>query len=286
MRRTLFLLVAACSAAPVPVHAPEPRTPIALTYLGVAGWQLDAANRVVLADPYLSRPDPEAPLVPDVVAIAAHTPVHADLVVVGHSHYDHLLDAPAVAMRTGAELLGSESTIRIARASGVADDRLIAIKGGEDFDMHGFSIRAIPSLHAAIGDKHIFGAPLATEPHLPMRAGEYPEGGTFAYLIRIAGREIAIFDTANFIERELAGIHPDIAIIAPGAREQIHDYTCRLLHLLGDPPVVIATHFDDWKGPPVDAPLSSDLAAFSAEVHRCSPASRLIIPRHFERMML
>jgi hypothetical protein len=89
--------------------------------------------------------------------------------------------------------------------------------------------RAIPSLHSAIGDKHI-------------------------------------------------------AIIAPGLREHIHDYTCRLLHTLGDPPIVIATHFDQWRDAPVDVPPSAGDARFGDEVRACAPHTRLIIPHHFERM--
>ncbi|MBC7973386.1 MAG: MBL fold metallo-hydrolase, partial [Myxococcales bacterium] len=61
-----------------------PRAPIALTYLGVAGWQLEAGGKTLISDPYLSRPaDSSAPLVPDAAAIAAHTPARADLVFVG-----------------------------------------------------------------------------------------------------------------------------------------------------------------------------------------------------------
>lgn len=285
LRLPLVCLVAACVASPR--VAPRSDHPITLTYLGVAGWQIEGAGKVLLADPYLSRPaSDDQPLVPDAAAIAAHVPGHADLVLVGHSHYDHLLDAPEVARRTGAQLLGSLSTTRVARASGVADDHLITVKGGEDFEMDGYSIRVIPSLHSAIGGKHIFGDAIAADPTLPMPASGYQEGGTFAYLVRLAGREIVVFDTANFIEREVTGLHPDIAIVAPGLRQELHDYTCRLLHALGDPPTVIATHFDDWHGPPIDAPVSEDLAAFAEEVHRCSPHSRLVLPRHFERMSL
>jgi L-ascorbate metabolism protein UlaG (beta-lactamase superfamily) len=279
-------LLFACAAAPQMPPA-APRAPVALTYLGVAGWQIEGNGKVLLADPYLSRPaDPNAPLVPDAAAIAAHTPVRADLVFIGHSHYDHLLDAPSVALRTGAQLLGSVSTTRVGRASGVADDHLITVKGGEDFAMDGYSIRVIPSLHSAIGDKHLFGDVIGPDPQLPMPAARYQEGGTLAYLVRIAGREILVLSTANFIEHELAGLRPEIAIIATGLREHIHDYTCRLLDALGDPPIVLATHFDDWLGPPIDEPPSADLLRFTEEVRRCSPRTRLIIPRHFERMTL
>lgn len=289
------LLAACAGSAPtttlptttLPTTTPARPSPVALTYLGVAGWQIEAGGKIVLADPYLSRPlDPEAPLVPDTAAIAAHTPAHADLVIVGHSHHDHLLDAPTVALRTGAQLLGSVSTTRVGRASGLAEGDLITIKGGEDFEMDGYSIRVIASLHSAIGDKHIFGDVIRPDPHLPMSAASYQEGGTFAYLVRLAGHEILVLDTANFIEREVTGLRPDIAIIAPGLREHIHDYTCRLLHAIGDPPIVVATHFDNWTGPPIDEPPSPDLTKFADEVHRCAPHTRLIIPHHFERMTL
>ncbi len=203
--------------------------------------------------------------------------------MVGHSHFDHLLDAPAVALRAGARLLGSASTIRVGRAAGVPEDQLIAVKGGEDLELSGVSVRVIPSLHSEIGAAYLLGE-IVEHPELPMPADGYAEGSTLAYLVRIAGREILIFDTANFIARELAGLHPEIVFVAPGLREKIHDYTCRLLHTLGDPPVVIATHFDDFTGPPIDSEPDSDLEAFAAEVARCSPHSKLVIPRHFAPM--
>ncbi|HEU4727422.1 MAG TPA: MBL fold metallo-hydrolase [Kofleriaceae bacterium] len=289
--RPLFAtFVIACSAPAAPrVSSPAGAQsgPLGLTYLGVAGWQIEGGGKVLLADPYLSRPvDPSAPLVPDVAAIAARTPTRADLVFVGHSHHDHLLDAPSVALRTGAMLLGSASTTRVGRASGLADDHLITVRGGEDFEMDGYSIRAIPSLHSAIGDKHVFGGVIEPDPQLPMPAAGYQEGGTFAYLVRIAGHELLVLDTANFIERELAGLHPDIAIIAPGLREHVHDYTCRLLHAIGDPSIVLATHFDDWTGPAVDAPPSPDLVKFGDEIRRCAPRTRFIVPCHFERIVI
>lgn len=255
-----------------------------LTYLGVAGWEIDGGSATILVDPYFSRPDLRTTIVPDAAAIAARAPARADAIVVGHSHVDHLLDAPSVALRTGAQLVGSESTARFARASGVPDDHIIAVKGGEDYELGAFSLRVIPSLHSALDHKHGEIGRVIDNAALPMSFEQFVEGGTFAYLIRVAGHQIVAFDTANFIERELEGVHPDIAIIAPGRRSEIYDYTCRLLHVLGDPPLVYATHFDDWRGPASDAPPDADLAAFAAEVTRCSPKTRLVIPKHFVAM--
>lgn len=284
-----MLLLAACaprtSAPAAPARASVPRGPLALTYLGVAGWQLDSGDTTILVDPYFSRPDLDAPVVPDAQAIARHTPKRAQLIVVGHSHVDHVLDTPAVALATGAQVMGSESTALIARASGVPDDRIITIKGGEDFAFEGFSVRVMPSLHSALDGKHTFGGALTRPPTLPMRWDDYAEGGTFNYLVRIAGHEVFVQSTANFIERELVGLRPDIAIIAPGLRQEIHDYTCRLLRTLGNPPLVYVTHFDDWKAPPPAAPaIGDDTKAFVAEVEACAPGTRVIVPRHFERM--
>lgn len=297
------LLAAACTRPPAPATSAPPsgstaaadgapvaatptRSPITLTYLGVAGWQIEAGAVTILADPYFSRPKLDGPIVPDELAISRRAPARADLIVVGHSHVDHMLDVPAVARRTGAQILGSLSTARVARAAGVPDDQVIPIQGGEDYAFAaGYSVRVIPSLHSALGEKHIAGgAEIPANPRLPLSFDGYAEGGTFAYLVRVGGHQVFLLSTANFIEREIEGLRPDVAIVATGLRHEIHDYTCRLMKALGNPPHVLANHFDDWRGPPVDAPLDDDLRAFAAEVERCSPHSTVVVPRHFEPM--
>lgn len=284
----LALVACASPAATSPVQRASAPSPIALTYLGVAGWQIDAAGTTLLVDPYFSRPsDLDGDIAWDPAAVAARSPAKAQLILIGHSHVDHMLDAPAVALRTGAELLGSESAVKIAMSQGVPADRVIPVKGGEDYAFDGFSVRVLPSLHSALGDKHtVINAPLSVLP--PRRFDDWVEGGTFQYFVRVGGRQIFVSTTANFIERELVGLRPDIAIIAPGLREEIHDYTCRLLNVLGKPPVVLATHFDNWRAPAptTPEPPSDDLRAFVAEVEACAPGTRVVVPAHFQRMTL
>jgi L-ascorbate metabolism protein UlaG (beta-lactamase superfamily) len=163
------------------------------------------------------------------------------------------------------------------------------VKGGEDYDFGAFSVRAIPSLHSAIGDKHGTGLGLGSvipdgvAP--PLTSSQFAEGGTLAYLVRVGGHEVLVLDTANFIERELDGLRPDVAIVATGGRQEIHAYACRLMHALGAPPVVIATHFDAWTKPladdtSIDDDTRADLAAFADEVHACAPKTRVIVPEH------
>jgi L-ascorbate metabolism protein UlaG (beta-lactamase superfamily) len=278
----LILLVACGVARPIV----KPVAPLNLTYLGVAGWQIESDGVVILVDPYFSRPDLDRPVASDPAAVARRSPRRADLILVGHSHIDHLLDAPAVARATGAELLGSESTTRFARANGVADDRLITVKGGEDYAFERFSVRVLPSLHSGIGNKHAKPASFAAEAALPLAVDAFAEGGTFAYLVRVGGHELALVTTANFIERELEGLRPDLAVIAIGARREVHDYTCRILRALGHPPLVFPTHADDWRAPAEGQPRDPDIDQFIAEVARCSPRTRVVVATPFRPLAL
>jgi L-ascorbate metabolism protein UlaG (beta-lactamase superfamily) len=278
MRLSLLVVLSACGAAAHP--APKsPRAPITLTYFGVAGWSIVSAGKTILVDPYFSRPNLDGPMASDPAAVAKHAPPRADAIVIGHSHVDHLLDAPAVAKVTGASIIGSDSTARVALALGVPKAQIIPIKGGEDYAFEGYSIRVIPGLHSALDHKQTFGKPITIVP--PVQFGDWEEGGAFNYLVRVGGHEVFVQSSANFIEREIEGLRPDIAIVATGLREEIYDYTCRLMRALGEPPVVLVNHFDDWHAAPVDEPPSDDLKKFIAEVATCAPNTRVIVPKHF-----
>jgi hypothetical protein len=73
----------------------------------------------------------------------------------------------------------------------------------------------IPSLHSALDNKHLFSA--ATAPagmKAPLTLQQmHPEGGTLAYLIRFRGRQILAFGGMNYIEREIDGLRPDVALV-------------------------------------------------------------------------
>src|SRR3954453_22570989 len=137
MRRSLAAIALAGCHAAAPNISAETKQPVTMTYLGVAGWQIECAGKTILVDPYFSRPALDGVIESDPKAVAAHAPKKADLIVVGDSHVDHLLDAPAVSISSGAQLMGSVSTTAVARARGVASDHLITIQGGEDYQFDG-----------------------------------------------------------------------------------------------------------------------------------------------------
>jgi L-ascorbate metabolism protein UlaG (beta-lactamase superfamily) len=285
---------------------------VQLVHLGAAGWEISDGRTTILLDPYLSRLriagrafgtgttpalpgdarrvfGPDDDLVSDTAAVDAHVS-RADFILISHSHFNHTLDMPYIATKTGAIVLGTESTINLARAGGVPEAQLIPVRGGEDYEFGGVAVRVIPSLHSAMNDKRYFDARVVPRDFRPpRRMSNDVEGGTLAYLLRLAGHRILWFGSINYVERELLGLRPDVVMIAAARqRREIHDYTGRLLRVLGRPPLVFATHWDEQSlpfGAPQDERLK-EAAVFAQEVKAAAPRTRVIVPRHLERHVL
>lgn len=267
-------------------------TQLELTYLGVAGWQLRSSEHVLLIDPYFTRTpgtDLDAPLSPDLAAIDRFAPKRAEVILVGHSHYDHLLDVPTIAARTGAFVVGSQSTLNVARAAALPDARLRQAEPDHLLELPPFAVLPLASLHSLIG---IPSVDIPSNIRLPLSGKAYGEGGTLAYFVTVNQRSVLFLDTANFIESALAGHHPDIAVIATGLREKVPDYTCRLMRVLENPKLVLPTHFDAHYEPLADertpiAPAQlAEVAKFEQEVRACSPETRVVVPTRFAPLTL
>jgi len=225
----------------------------------------------------------------DEAAVDAHI-TRVDFILHSHSHFNHTLDMPYIARKTGATVIGTESTINLARAGGVAESQLLAVHGGEDWAFGDFSVKVIPSLHSALNNKHFFDSRVVPRDFRgPRRLATDVEGGTLAYLLRLAGYRILWFGSMNYIEREVQGLRPDVAIIAAARqRLEIYDYTGRLMRALGLPRVVFATHWDEQSfpfGAPQDDRLR-EAEVFVREVKKVSPRTRVVLPGHFERHTL
>jgi L-ascorbate metabolism protein UlaG (beta-lactamase superfamily) len=81
-----------------------------------------------------------------------------------------------------------------------------------------------------------------------MKVGDIPEGDSLIYLITIGGKfRIFLMSTANFIERAIAGLKPDVALVASIFANQIHEFTPRLLRALNYPKVILPTHWDNFE---------------------------------------
>jgi len=293
-----------------PAALPEPSQgalrdgELRLTYLGNAGWEITDGKTVVLVDPFVTQFNrwnrgaaerviaPTDPYPADTALINRHI-TRADYIVITHGHSDHALDAGAISKRTGAVIIGTETAANLARAYDVSEDKIITVIGGEDYDFETFSLRVIPSIHSALDNKRYFGNSrgiAGTAPRglrAPLRRNEYQEGGSLAYLIRIGGHEVLAMGSMNFLEREMQGLRPNIALVgANSQRLEIHDFTGRLMRALGHPAVVIPSHADAYGNPNPTAAALADRQKFLDEVAAASPESRTISPTWFAPIVI
>ncbi|MCX5755079.1 MAG: MBL fold metallo-hydrolase [Gemmatimonadetes bacterium] len=278
---------------------------VRLTYLGNAGWEITDGKKIILVDPFLTQfarwtnsaadadgPAPDAPYPADTALINQHV-TRADYIVITHGHPDHALDAGYISRKTGATIIGHETAANLARAYGVTDSALITVIGGEDYEFGDFSLRVIPNIHSALDKKHYYNNTrgiVGTAPRglkAPLRRKDYVEGGNLAYLLRIAGHEILIMGSMNYLEREMEGLRPDIALVgANSQRLEVYDFTGRLMRALGKPALVIPSHADAYGDPKPSTAALADRKRFQQEVATASPASRYIFPKWFEPIVV
>jgi len=317
MRKSALAFLALAATVTCAVAGQKPpnsgkSSQVSLEYMGAAGWKISDGTTVILIDPYLSRIiGPPPPLaspysrqpgdtrpvygwndvaVTDAATIDAHIQ-QADFVLVTHTHYDHVLDVPRIALKTHAAVIGTESTENVLRAYGVPEEQLISVRGGEDYEFGTFSLRVIPSIHSALDHKRYFSSAKTPEGlKAPLTLAQiHPEGGTLAYLIRFHGHQILAFGGMNYIEREIEGLEPDVVLVGAGSsRKEIYDYTARLMRDLHFPALVLPTHWDDFMAPygasqqrSIDA-----LQSFVQEVSAASPKTKVVVPKYFEAIPL
>jgi L-ascorbate metabolism protein UlaG (beta-lactamase superfamily) len=269
-------------------------------WLGTDGWEITFANKAILFDPWLSRFDsgfltgkfnPNATLPTDETLINQHI-TKADQILIGHGHWDHMADVPYIAKKTNAMVIGSETHANVMRAAGVPEGKIVQVKGGEYMQFDGYTLEVFPGIHSmGPTKKHAVPGHLVSVPSPPTKIADMPEGDSFIYVITIGGKfSIFLMSTANYVERAIAGLKPDVALVASIFANQIHDYTPRLLKALNYPKVILPTHWDNFEKPfsepPQDLrnifgdPANMDLAV--KEIKQVSPKSRVVMLKYFE----
>lgn len=274
----VFLAVALAAAAwfawqivhrsgPVPgmeqVLPPAKPGAMSASFLGVSTLLFDDGETAILIDGFFTRPGKLTVLAgkvaPDPERIAAAIKRagigRLTAVIVVHSHYDHAMDAPEVARRTGALVVGSESTANVARGWGMAEDRIRIVQGGDTLQLGRFRITLIESRHAPTG----FTGGEILEPLVPpVRASRYHEGTSYSLLIERDGKSALVQGSAGFIEGALRGRKADVAFLGIGLLGKQDDafrqaYWHETVAAVGARRV-IPIHWDDFTLP-LDRPL-------------------------------
>jgi hypothetical protein len=203
-----------CPAYPGPLRQSVSADDVKVQYLGVGGYLVQRGEDVVLFGPVYSNPSLvevlfDHQIQTDRALVDRLLPADAaaaQAIVVGHSHYDHLMDTPYIANNraTKASIYGSATTAALL-ASAIAPDRIVDVAAAprDPTDQTGKGIRIGPRMRLRpIRSRHsdqfrvavpFVGATLpfhvwrgeVTEPRsmLPARASEWAEGEVYAFLL-------------------------------------------------------------------------------------------------------
>lgn len=231
---------------------------VTATFLGVSTLLISDGETHLMTDGFFSRPGlwqvVAGEIMPDGDRIAEGLEaanVHdLDAVLVLHSHYDHAMDAPEVAERTDAVLIGSESTANIARGWGMAPSRMVVPQFGVPLSFGLFTVTLIESRHLPHGmAEGTIDEPLLT----PARATDYREGATYVVHIEHPRGSMVIVGSAGWIESALQPYTADVVFLGVGGLSKMASEYRRTFYseTLGRlrPRRVLPIHYDDFTRP-------------------------------------
>jgi L-ascorbate metabolism protein UlaG (beta-lactamase superfamily) len=245
------------------LHAPTLGDPnkasVRVQWLGTAGFALRAEGHTVLFDPYLTRASLRVcaldRLASDLSTIARHVPA-ADAIVVGHTHFDHALDVPAIARRTGARVFGSTSAARLCRLDAVDPANVVdveqALRGGAyEAEVGPFHLRFFASAHSNLVLGRVpFTGEIDDCDALPMRMHHYRCGAVFCVEVRVHGKRIVHLGSANLVEAQLPPDvrEPDLLLACVAGWTKTARFPERVARAF-DPRAVLLSHWDDFFTP-------------------------------------
>ena len=317
----LLVLAAACRTGPMAALNPVPRTKsvvvdlcdttrggpcrgdVAITFLGVGGFLIRAGDDAIMTAPFFSRARLTRVAIPVLFRISSDTAVvdeqlhkllgaradtelaHVHAVLVGHSHYDHMLDLPYImrAYTPTARLIGGMTTKRILmgdpwmRRHADQIDSIALTEAATPWRVGKwvpggggrFRVMALRTGHAP-NFLNITIAPGHADrdyDHLPRTAWGWKLGDPYAYLVdvlddsaRVVFRLLYQDAAAKATDVLLPPLPPgdarpvDVAIICAGNFEKVDDYPTLLNGAL-HPRVVIVGHWENFFNP-ANAPLT------------------------------
>ncbi|HUO73433.1 MAG TPA: MBL fold metallo-hydrolase [Solirubrobacteraceae bacterium] len=250
-----------------------------LTWLGVSGYRFDYEGHTLLIDPYVSRVPLGAlirrtPALPDARLIDRYigTPQCVG-VLVGHTHFDHAVDAPAIAKRLGCPAYGSGSLARLLRLHG-AGEFAVEVVPYERYELGPFTVSFTPSAHSKLllGLAVPFDGALTCDHLDGLAPAAYRCGDVFGIHVEVAGVTFYHQGSANLIDDAITHRGVDFFLAGVAGRGFTASYWKRILRLLA-PQTVIPTHYDDFFRPlsgEMGFTTNVNLAHVPDEVHAVS----------------
>jgi L-ascorbate metabolism protein UlaG (beta-lactamase superfamily) len=248
-----------------------------LTWLGTAGFRLAYQGTVVWIDPYVTRLSLRELLARRVVpsserALEAWID-RADAVLVGHTHFDHALDVPAIARRYGCQVYGSSSLAHLMKLHGLAAQAVV-VAPHRDYVVGPFRFHFVPSRHSKLqlGLAVPYAGELTCDHVDELTPQRYRCGQVWGICVEVAGLRFYHQGSADLIEDEIRDRGVDVFLCGISGRRFTPRYVERVVRALA-PSRIVPTHYDDFfrpLGAPPRFSLNVNLTGFADEVHRAS----------------
>jgi len=255
-------------------------------WLGVAGIELTVEDYVLAIDPFFTRPPFWKLLGGGVAAdqaLASEKVPRCHSILVTHAHYDHLMDAPALAQYTGAQVYGSANACKICRLHRLPEGQVHVITAGDRLSLGPFSVAVMPASHMRMPMERLVNGRLPPDLRPPLRLRDYRMDACFSFLIEAQDCRL------------LVGNQPQPAevlfIIPLRPRKEIW----ALLEAV-KPRLLIPIHWENFFSPlskpirpmlqpPWQPPFGLrrlNLEAFQKEIERDFPGARTLMPQIFQ----
>jgi L-ascorbate metabolism protein UlaG (beta-lactamase superfamily) len=247
-----------------------------IEWLGVSGYRITHEGRTLFVDPFLSRVPfrdllLRRPNLPQAAALSRflRAPGEVAGVLVGHTHFDHAVDAPEIARRFDCRAYGSSSLVSLMALHGLAG-QAVEVEPYRTYELGPFEVSFTPSLHSKLllGLAVPFDGDLTCEHLDSLSPGAYRCGQVWGISIRIAGLTIYHQGSANLIDDAVRERGVDVFLAGVAGRSFTDSYWSRILPLL-EPRVVVPTHYDNFFRPlgrPVEFVANARVARLPEEI--------------------
>lgn len=239
-----------------------------VTYFGTTTLLFDDGTDQVMFDAHITRPSlvkyvrnskagTNTSLCDELIDL--HKIDRLRAIFISHTHHDHVMDAPYIAKRCGAKIYGSESARNVALGGGVPEDNITVFAHGSSFEVGGYKISVLKSLHSRpTGLNNDLGEPIQEPLAQPAELRRYKEGGSYDFFVEHGDKKILIRPSFNYVKGQLDGIKADVlflgvAGIAKAGKDMEKNFFAETVEKVGAK-LVIPVHWDNFFSP-LDRPV-------------------------------
>ncbi len=246
-------------------------------WLGTAGFRFAYQGTVIWIDPYVTRLSLgdllRRRVVPSSREAVTRWIDRADAILVGHTHFDHALDVPAIAARDRCPVYGSTSLQHLMGLHGLAELAHV-VEPHARYEVGPFAFHFVPSVHSKLqlGLRVNYGGELTCDHLDGLTPQAYRCGQVWGVCVEVAGVRFYHQGSADLIDDEIRDRGVDVFLCGIAGRRFTRRYVERIVARL-EPRVIVPTHFDDFFTPlGVSNALSFNvnLTGFADEVHAAS----------------